>query len=126
MRGAGRKAPIEIRVWNRLHLRRRNLHLSVRLLYGVPGEAMSNIHANFIQHSNSISTINCGHTHQIVCEIRQFPRAIAKTFASRARFIFSRRLVRRNSDSRRRVRGVGDLPWYSIVFGRSNARRATS
>ena len=34
------------------------VHLSVRLLYGVPGEAMSNIHVNNIQHSKI--TINCG------------------------------------------------------------------
>ena len=33
------------------------VHLSVRLLYGVPGEAMSNIHVNNIQHSKITSTV---------------------------------------------------------------------
>ena len=120
---ARRRTESTHRVWNRLHLRRTLECAPLVWGAGRNNEQHSRKqHSTFKQHFNK-STVDI--THQIVGEIRQFP-ARSPTFASRARFIFSRRLVRRNSDSRRRVRGVGDLPWYSIVFGRSNARRATS
>jgi hypothetical protein len=93
-------------------------------MYGVPGEAMSNIHANNIQHSKHFNS----HNQLESSRIRKSgnSRAIAQLSGHVLASSFSRRLVRRNSEPRRRVRGVGDLPWYSIVFGRSNARRATS
>ena len=102
------------------------VHLSVRLLYGVPGEAMSNIHVNNIAKGSVESThkVPTSHYHtkhrtdgvstfknhnqlwssQIVGEFRQFP--LDRQLLSRARFIVSRRLDRRNSDTRRRVLGT--------------------
>jgi hypothetical protein len=95
MRGAGESTH---RAWNRLHLRR-----TLECAPLVWGAGRSNEQHSRKQHS-TFKNHNQLWSSQIVGEFRQFP--LDRQLLSRARFIVSRRLDRRNSDTRRRVLGT--------------------